>query len=65
MTRQGSEKLPCFCMQNSQNILDCSGKMTYNTGSYGNFYLRKDFEIWLRNLRSQACDWQKNTVSPL
>ena len=32
-----------FLVQKNEFCLDCLDKLNYNVGSYGNFYLRKDF----------------------
>ena len=35
--------LELFLVQKNEFYLDCLDKLNYNVGSYGNFYLRKDF----------------------
>mgnify|MGYP007053719516 CR=1 FL=1 len=49
--------LPLFAWETMRKLLDYRHVSLYNVGSYGNFYPRKGFELWQRNLKLQACGW--------
>ena len=49
--------------ETAENFLDYGVKFHYNIQSYGYFLLRKDFCLWQRNIKSQACvflTWKRN-----